>query len=64
MGGRRWTRREDSAIRFAAALAARHDTGGRPRAGQIGGLRAVAQRLDRSYAAVLLRARRIGARVR
>ena len=64
MGGRRWTRREDSAIRFGAALAARDDTGGRPRGGRIGGLRAVALEIGRSYDAVRRRASRIGAKVR
>ena len=61
---RRWTKREDSALRFAAALGSRDDTGGRPRKGQIAALRDVARRLGRSYAAVLQRAHRIGARVR
>ena len=61
---RRWTKREDSALRFAAALGSRDDTGGRPRKGKIGALRDMARELDRSYAAVLQRAHRIGARVR
>ena len=61
---RRWTKRDDSALRFAAALGSRDDTGGRPRKGKIGALRDVARELDRSYAAVLQRAHRLGVRVR
>ena len=61
---RRWTKRDDSALRFAAALGSRYDTGGRPRKGRTGALRDVARLLDRSYAAVLQRAHRLGARVR
>lgn len=61
---RQWTKREDSALRFAAARGRRDDTGGRPPKGRIGAFRDVARELERSYAAVLQRAHRIGARVR
>ena len=66
MGGRRWTVEEDSALRFAMAVARDHglDTGGRPRRGRTGMLRAVARQLDRSYAAVRQRAHQLGVRVR
>lgn len=66
MGGRRWTVKEDSALRFRVALARdwRQDTGGRPRRGWTGILRAVARDLDRSDAAVRKRACRLGLRVR
>ena len=66
MGGRRWTVKEDSALRFAVAVARDHglDTGGRPRSGRTGTLRAVARQLGRSYEAVRERAHRLGVRVR
>ena len=62
MGGRRWTVKEVSALRFFAAVARDHglDTGGRPRRGSTGMLRAVALMLGRSYGAVLHKASQLG----
>ncbi len=66
--GRPWTAAEDTAIRRAAALTLRYGIS-TPRSRRNGGdgrtfrtrLREVADKLDRSYAAVRMRASRIGA---
>ena len=56
---KRWTAREDGLIRRAAEANREH---GLSRDGHVNRLRRLAERLGRSYAAVLHRAQRIGAR--
>ena len=66
MGGRRWTVEEETLLRLAAAVARDRglDTGGRPRRGATGMLRAVARILGRSYPGVRHKASQLGEGVR